>query len=161
MNIIEINSFLVGNLQSFPKSAQAFLASYQFMRFGNLFSAISRFPILIGLPIIEAEYEFGESFLGFSEEINEDRVIGVSFLKQVHGENTNWKQCSYNSTTRKNFPGINHTYDEGRDAFIPPKPYPSWTLNEGTCIWEAPSPRPEQGTHVWNEDTQTWVDMTL
>ena len=91
----------------------------------------------------------------------EKEEIGVSFLKQVHGENTNWKQCSYNSTTRKNFPGINHTYDEGRDAFIPPKPYPSWTLNEGTCIWEAPSPQPEQGTHVWNEDTQTWVDMTL
>ena len=58
---------------------------------------------------------------------------------------------------RKNYAGIGFTYDEARDAFIPPKPFPSWTLNETTCQWDAPTPIPTDGNpYYWNEETQTW-----
>jgi len=58
---------------------------------------------------------------------------------------------------RKNYAGIGYRYDETLDAFIPPQPYPSWVLNEETCLWEAPVPYPEgDGMYVWNEDEQSW-----
>jgi hypothetical protein len=58
---------------------------------------------------------------------------------------------------RKNYAGVGYTYDESRDAFIPPKPYPSWILNEDTCLWDPPIPYPEDdGMHTWNEETQSW-----
>jgi hypothetical protein len=58
---------------------------------------------------------------------------------------------------RKNYAGIGYYYDEQRDAFIPPKPFPSWILNEDTCLWESPIPYPNDGNmYMWNEDTQTW-----
>ena len=58
---------------------------------------------------------------------------------------------------RKNFAGVGYTYDSERDAFIPPQPYPSWTLNEETCLWDSPVPYPEDGQiYNWNEETQTW-----
>jgi hypothetical protein len=58
---------------------------------------------------------------------------------------------------RKNYAGIGYTYDEQRDAFIPPQPYPSWVLNEDTCLWDAPVPYPTDGnTYTWNEETQQW-----
>jgi hypothetical protein len=52
-------------------------------------------------------------------------------------------------------------YDEGRDAFIPPQPYPSWTLNEDTCLWDSPVPYPEEGIHEWDEDNQEWVELWI
>ena len=58
---------------------------------------------------------------------------------------------------RKNYAGVGFTYDKNRDAFIPPKPYASWTLNEETCLWESPVPHPNDGQiYNWNEETQTW-----
>ena len=58
---------------------------------------------------------------------------------------------------RKNYAGIGYTYDEQRDAFIPPKPYPSWVLDEFSCLWESPVPYPNDGKmYTWEEDTQTW-----
>lgn len=58
---------------------------------------------------------------------------------------------------RKNYAGIGFSYDESRDAFIPPKPFESWTLNESTCLWEAPVSHPTDGNHYeWNEDDQQW-----
>ena len=57
---------------------------------------------------------------------------------------------------RKNFAGIGWTYDQARDAFIPPKPYESWNLNENTCLWEAPLPEPTDGLHIWNETNKQW-----
>jgi hypothetical protein len=58
---------------------------------------------------------------------------------------------------RKNYAGIGYTYDESRDAFIPPQPYPSWTLNEETCLWDSPVPYPTDGERYnWNEENQTW-----
>jgi hypothetical protein len=72
-----------------------------------------------------------------------------------------WVQTSYNGTIRKNYAGIGYTYDEERDAFIPPKPYPSWDLNEDTCQWEAPEPYPTEGIYVWNEDELSWDAVEL
>jgi len=68
-----------------------------------------------------------------------------------------WIKTSYNATIRKHFAGIGFTYDKILDAFIPPKPYPSWQLNEETCLWESPTPRPTDGfTYGWNESELTW-----
>ena len=72
-----------------------------------------------------------------------------------------WVKTSYNGNIRKNFAGIGYTYDEERDAFIPPKPYESWTLNESTCRWQAPTPYPQDGrVYTWDEDTLTWIEVT-
>jgi len=78
-----------------------------------------------------------------------------------------WIQTSYNTyggvhklggtPLRKNYAGTGFTYDKTKDAFIPPQPYPSWTLNEETCLWDSPVPYPEDGQiYNWNEETQTW-----
>jgi len=68
------------------------------------------------------------------------------------------KRTSYNGNIRKNFAGIGFTYDEDRDAFIPPKPYESWLLDEETCRWEAPTPYPDDGVmYEWDEETTDWV----
>ena len=67
------------------------------------------------------------------------------------------KRTSYNGNIRKNYAGIGYTYDEARDAFIPPKPYPSWLLNEDTCQWNAPKPYPEDGViYQWSEELVDW-----
>jgi hypothetical protein len=85
----------------------------------------------------------------------EREEIGVAFCRNLLGGT--WKQTSYNGTFRKNYAGIGFTYDSTRDAFIPPKPYASWTLNEETCHWTAPVAYPDDGQqYTWNEDTQGW-----
>ena len=79
-------------------------------------------------------------------------AVGDSFL---------WIQTSYNKNFRKNFAGKGFTYDKIRDAFIPPQPYPSWTLNEDTCLWDCPVAHPSDGNeYIWNEETQTWDEVT-
>ena len=61
---------------------------------------------------------------------------------------------------RKNYAGIGYTYDAVRDAFIPPQPYPSWTLDDYTCLWQPPTPFPDDGNlYTWDEDTLTWVEV--
>lgn len=72
-----------------------------------------------------------------------------------------WIETSVTGSFRKNFAGIGFTYDATRDAFIPPKPYPSWVLNEATCRWEAPVPMPPGGPWVWDESTESWIDPEL
>jgi hypothetical protein len=85
----------------------------------------------------------------------EDR--GIELLKSITGHE-NWKQTSYSNAFRKNFASIGYTYDFTLDAFIPPKPYNSWLLNETTYTWESPTPMPIDGLlYTWNEDTITWV----
>jgi hypothetical protein len=81
-----------------------------------------------------------------------------------------YKQTSYNTQGgvhllggtpfRKNYAGIGYTYDEQRDAFIAPKPFNSWILNENTCLWESPTPKPE-GFYTWNEDNQSWEEVIV
>jgi len=106
--------------------------------------------------------------------------VGIEFLKNLHGQDTNWKQTSYNTyggvhslggtPLRKNFAGIGYTYDENRDAFIAPKTFNSWILDEDTCVWKAPIEKPItysqnilginnnpiKDIYNWNEETQSW-----
>jgi hypothetical protein len=101
----------------------------------------------------------------------EQESIGIQFLKNLYNEpNAIWKQTSYNThggvhdnggtPLRKNHAGIGMTYDETRDAFIQPKPYNSWILNEQTCLWEAPIPIPNDASidrrYTWNEEILNW-----
>ena len=89
----------------------------------------------------------------------ESEAVGVAFCQSLLGGN--WKQTSYNSTIRKNYAGVGYTYDTGRDAFIPPQPYASWTLNEATCLWNAPTPMPtDDKRYTWDEPTTSWVEVT-
>ena len=91
---------------------------------------------------------------------------GITFLKGLYGEDTIWKQTSYNTVAnthrlggtpfRKNFAGTGFTYDESRDAFIPAKPFASWVLNEDTCQWEAPVSKPVDKAYMWDEENQSW-----
>jgi len=96
----------------------------------------------------------------------EQEVLGIDFLTKLHGWSI-WKQTSYNThggvhtldgtPLRKNHAGIGYTYDEDKDAFIPKQLYPSWTLNEDTCQWEAPVAYPDDGKrYTWNEETTSW-----
>jgi hypothetical protein len=83
--------------------------------------------------------------------------IGVAFCQRLFGGN--WVKTSYNGNIRKNYAGVGYTYDSGRDAFIPPKPFNSWVLNENTCQWEAPTPMPTDGKmYSWDEATTSWVE---
>jgi len=92
----------------------------------------------------------------------ENEEIGIGFLKKLFGANTIWKQTSYNGNFRKNYAGIGYTYEEQRDAFIPPKPYPSWVLNEDTCLWNSPIPYPNDGKmYMWNEDILNWIEINF
>jgi hypothetical protein len=100
-------------------------------------------------------------------------VIDQETLNTGHwGDPSLWVQTSYNTSggqhpegrpLRKNYAGIGYTYDVQRDAFIPPKPFASWVINETTCLWDAPTPMPvEEGkTFIWNEPTTSWVEYVI
>lgn len=116
--------------------------------------------------------------------LDENNVVTEVIVGKNEGEdNTDWevhygnfrgqtcKRTSYNTQggvhsaggtpLRKNYAGIGYTYDSQRDAFIPPKPFDSWVLDEETCLWQAPTPMPEDGgMYAWDEETQAWVEMT-
>ena len=96
----------------------------------------------------------------------ENEQKGINFLKKLYNWDY-WKQTSYNTTGgvhklggtsfRKNYAGIGYTYDADRDAFIAPQPYPSWTLNDDTCLWDPPVAYPDDGQiYEWNESTTSW-----
>lgn len=96
-----------------------------------------------------------------SDTVNSDGVeseeVGIEFCKGLFGEDTQWAQTSYNANFRKNYAGIGYTYDVSIDAFVPPQPYPSWTLNLNTATWEAPVPMPDDGQrYAWDESTLSW-----
>ena len=87
----------------------------------------------------------------------EQEANGIAFC-QSHFGTPNWLQTSYNGNIRKNYASIGHTYDPNRDAFIPPKPFASWLLNEDTCQWVSPVSYPTDGKRYnWNEETISWV----
>jgi hypothetical protein len=99
----------------------------------------------------------------------EQEVNGIDFLTKLTGYPV-WKQTSYNThggvhnnngtPLRKNHASIGMTYDEDRDAFIPPKPFESWLLNEDTCQWESPVARPDnENMYIWNEEILNWELM--
>jgi hypothetical protein len=117
-----------------------------------------------------------------SNDIATTEQAGVDFLNNLYGTNDVWKQTSYNTkggvhyqsdgqtpsedqskAFRKNYACIDYYYDQTRDAFIPPKPYDSWTLNETTCKWQPRTPKPDlteeqEGNYYydWNEKTKSW-----
>ena len=81
--------------------------------------------------------------------------LGQAFCANLLGGN--WKQTSYNATFRKNYAGFGYSYDTDLDAFIPPRPYPSWRLNTTTCLWESPVPYPmDNNLYAWNEKINAW-----
>lgn len=91
-----------------------------------------------------------------SADGTEKEYIGTAFCERLLGGT--WKQTSYNANFRKNYAGIGYIYDSQRDAFIPPKPYASWSLDESTCQWNAPVPMPtDEKMYLWDEDSQAWI----
>ena len=112
---------------------------------------------------------------------NNNIVVQVHVGKNEDEGDINWeeyygaKRTSFNTSGgihlnngtpfRKNYAGIGYTYDEERDAFIPPQPYASWTLNENTCLWDSPVAHPSEESsggnpYVWDEDNQEWVELS-
>jgi hypothetical protein len=95
---------------------------------------------------------------------------GQNFLANTLGLGGTWLKTSYNTAAgvhtlggtpfRKNYAGIGYSYDEALDAFIAPKPYPSWVLNNETCVYEAPVAMPTDGQYTWNEETTSWDLIT-
>ena len=82
---------------------------------------------------------------------------GADFLNNLYKTRDVWKQTSYNNNIRKNYAGTGYHYDQTRDAFIAPKPFNSWILNETTCQWEAPVAKPDDDQdYKWNEIIQNW-----
>ena len=112
---------------------------------------------------------------------NENEYIAINFLNNLFNSNDFWKRTSYNTrggihyqadnntpsldqskAFRKNYAGIGYYYDSIRDAFIPPKPFPSWTLNEQSCLWQSPIPYPNDGKmYQWNEEIGNWEEINF
>ena len=100
-----------------------------------------------------------------SNDIATTEQAGVDFLNNLYGTRDVWKQTSYNNNIRKNFAGIGYKYDQTLDAFISPKPFNSWTLNETTCLWEAPvamskTELEDNQYYSWNESILNWEIKT-
>jgi hypothetical protein len=88
----------------------------------------------------------------------EQEEKGISFCRSLLGGN--WIQTSYNAKFRKNYAGVDYTYDSVLDAFIPPKPFNSWLLNTDTCQWYPPVPYPDDGkNYMWNESIINWIEI--
>ena len=120
--------------------------------------------------IVEQVISINNAVITDSNGIEQEQ-LGIDFINQLYNTNDTWKQTSYNThggihnsngtPFRKNYAGIGYSYDENRDAFIPPKPYNSWILNETTCLWEAPISKPNnQNLYTWNESTLSWDLVT-
>jgi hypothetical protein len=105
-----------------------------------------------------------------AQGIVEQVIVAEQDFIDTLPDKTSWVQTSYNThggvhtlggtPLRKNYAGIGYTYDADRDAFIPPKPYASWLLDDFTCQWQAPTPMPtDDKKYLWNEDQQNWIEV--
>lgn len=101
-----------------------------------------------------------EQVLAIPNDQEPTEADGIAYCRSLWGHGV-YKKTSYNRTIRKNYAGIGYSYDPIRDAFIPPRPFPSWTLDETACTWQPPEAYPQDG-HVyrWDEYTQTWSQVT-
>lgn len=110
--------------------------------------------------VITAKQEFFDTFVDTSP----GEWIKTSYNTRggIHYEpDSNTPSPDQSKSLRKNYAGVGYTYDAQRDAFIPPKPFASWVLNEDSCLWEAPTPMPDDGQkHSWDESTQSWILVT-
>jgi len=106
------------------------------------------------------------TFLDLNNTVTEV-IVGIDETELIEGlhpeiwygnfRNQTCKRTSYNGNYRKNYAGIGYKYDQERDAFIPPKPFNKWVLNEETCIWESPVPYPDdENEYVWNDNKSEW-----
>jgi hypothetical protein len=96
------------------------------------------------------------------ENGQESEAVGIAFCQQLFGADTRWVQTSYNATFRKRYAGAGHSYDEGRDAFIPSKPAlgDDWVFDEDNLIWRPPVELPDDGKqYVWNFETKQWQEV--
>ena len=113
--------------------------------------------------IVEKVISINNSVITDSNGVEQEQ-LGVDFINKLYNTRDVWKQTSYNNNIRKNYAGIGYHYDQARDAFIAPKPYQSWILNEDTCKWEAPVAMPEltqeqidnKNYYAWNEQIKNW-----
>jgi len=115
--------------------------------------------------IIENVISINNSVITDSNGIEQEQ-LGVDFINKLYNTRDVWKQTSYNKNFRKNYAGIGYQYDQTRDAFIPPKTFNSWILNETTCRWEAPVSMPtteleENQYYSWNESIVNWEIKTI
>jgi hypothetical protein len=98
-----------------------------------------------------------EQVIVVSNNIAITEQAGSDFINKLYNTRDVWKQTSYNNNFRKNYAGIGYQYDQQRDAFIAPKPFNSWILNETNCRWESPIPYPQDNNRYnWNEQTKSW-----
>ena len=98
-----------------------------------------------------------EQIIVVSNDIATTEQAGEDFINKLYNTRDVWKQTSYNGNIRKNFAGLGFHYDQQRDAFIPPKPYNSWLLNEDTCQWQSPVSCPKDNNRYrWNEQNLSW-----
>jgi hypothetical protein len=114
--------------------------------------------------IIEQVISINNSVITDSNGVEQEQ-LGVDFINKLYNTRDVWKQTSYNKTFRKNYAGIGFQYDQQRDAFIPPKPFNSWILNEDTCNWESPVAEPtteleNNQYYSWNESIINWEIKT-
>ena len=110
--------------------------------------------------IIEQVISINNSVITDANGVEQEQ-LGVDFINKLYNTRDVWKQTSYNKTFRKNYAGIGFQYDQTRDAFIPPKPFNSWILNEDTCLWNAPVAMPtteleDNQYYSWNESIVNW-----
>ena len=119
--------------------------------------------------IVETVISINNSVITDANGVEQEQ-IGVDFINKLYNTKDVWKQTSYNRNFRKNYAGIGYHYDQERNAFIPPKPFNSWILNEDTCVWEAPISypitnnqnlinefgNPQNDYYKWNEQTLSW-----
>jgi hypothetical protein len=106
-----------------------------------------------------------------AQGIVEQVIVAEQDFIDTLPDKASWIQTSYNTRggqhpegrpLRKNYAGVGYSYDVDRDAFIPSQPYPSWLLNEDTCLWGSPVPYPDDGNrYTWDEATISWVDVTI
>jgi hypothetical protein len=106
-----------------------------------------------------------EKVIVVSNDIATTEQAGIDFINKLYNTRDAWKQTSYNNNFRKNFAGVGYQYDQTRDAFIPPKPFNSWILNEDTCLWNAPVAMPtteleDNQYYSWNESIINWEIKT-
>jgi len=114
--------------------------------------------------IIETVISINNSVITDSNGIEQEK-LGVDFINKLYNTRDVWKQTSYNRTFRKNYAGVGYQYDQTRDAFIPPKPFNSWILNEDTCLWNPPVAMPttvleDNQYYSWNESIINWEIKT-
>jgi hypothetical protein len=122
---------------------------------------MAHFALVNSDGIVETVHVINNDVLDAGGDFPASEASGQAF-QALLGLKGLWLQCSYNGNFRGNYPGIGFTYDSSRDAFIAPKPYNSWVLDETTCLWRAPIEYPaDGGSYEWDESEGDWVEVQV